>query len=206
MFRVWREKRAIRKISAFRNMDGWLTDQEALGLYTLALKLPANATVVEIGSWQGKSTYCLASGLSSGKLIAIDPFNADGGNDTRSQEEYLRKKGNKNLLEIFKDNMSAHGVLDKIIIKQGYSYEFADETGEIDLLFIDGDHSISGCTKDFGLFSPKVKPGGFIVFHDYYSDRPELGPTHVIENLVKTSLSWSFYRQFDSLWSARKNN
>ena len=71
-------KRSIlKKIHSFHGLDGWLTDDEATGLYRVARKLPRNATIVEIGSWQGKSTYCLAKGLRLGKVHAIDPFNAD---------------------------------------------------------------------------------------------------------------------------------
>jgi predicted O-methyltransferase YrrM len=36
----------------------------------------------------------------------------------------------------------------------------------IDVLFIDGDHSYEGAKKDYELFSPLVKSGGLIVFHD----------------------------------------
>ena len=37
---------------------------------------------------------------------------------------------------------------------------------KIDLLFIDGDHTYEGVKKDFALYSPLVKDGGTIIFHD----------------------------------------
>ena len=37
---------------------------------------------------------------------------------------------------------------------------------ELDLLFIDGDHSYKGVKKDFEMYRPLVKPGGVICFHD----------------------------------------
>jgi predicted O-methyltransferase YrrM len=37
---------------------------------------------------------------------------------------------------------------------------------EFDFLFIDGDHSYEGVKQDFLYFSPFVRPGGLIVFHD----------------------------------------
>ena len=36
----------------------------------------------------------------------------------------------------------------------------------LDFLFIDGDHTYEGVKKDFELFSPFVKKGGFVAFHD----------------------------------------
>jgi len=40
----------------------------------------------------------------------------------------------------------------------------------IDILFIDGDHSYEGAMKDYLNYSPLVKEGGLIVFHDIIPD------------------------------------
>jgi predicted O-methyltransferase YrrM len=40
----------------------------------------------------------------------------------------------------------------------------------LDCLFIDGDHSLRGVMADFANFSPLVRPGGIIVFHDIVPD------------------------------------
>ncbi len=66
----------------------------------------------------------------------------------------------------------------KITVFQGSSY--APETiaylkdwlkGEkIDLLFIDGDHSYHGVSQDYILYSPFVRAGGIIGFHDIVAD------------------------------------
>ena len=37
---------------------------------------------------------------------------------------------------------------------------------ELDFLFIDGDHSYEGVKQDYELYSPLVKKGGIIAFHD----------------------------------------
>ena len=71
-------------------------------------------------------------------------------------------------------------------------------------MFIDGDHSIEGCKSDFDLYSPKIVPGGFIAFHDYYKNRDELGPTYVVKNIVLKSDHFKFFKQYDSLWIAKK--
>ncbi|MBC7851046.1 MAG: class I SAM-dependent methyltransferase [Chitinophagaceae bacterium] len=198
------QKISLRKISKVHDIDGWLSNNEALGLYSVAGKLNENAVVVEIGSWQGKSTYCIARGLKSGQVFAIDPFNAAGGGDTESEEQYKEKKGSKDLLKSFIHNMESRNVMDKIVVKKGYSYEFPHDFEKIDFLFIDGDHSIEGCKSDFELFSPRIVPGGYIAFHDFYEKRDELGSTWVIKNLVLPSPHYKFYRLFDSLWVAQK--
>jgi len=45
----------------------------------------------------------------------------------------------------------------------------------LDLLFIDGDHSYDGVKADFANYSPLVRPGGLIVFHDIV---PDFGSRH----------------------------
>jgi predicted O-methyltransferase YrrM len=194
----------LKKIGDYKKIAGWLTQNEALGLYLTAGMLPAGAVIVEIGSWQGKSTFCLAKGLRSGKIYAIDPFNADAGFDMQSSEVYTALKGTGDLLAIFNGNMKNFIAAKNIVVKKGYSEQFANDFDFIDFLFIDGDHSIAGCKKDYQLYAGKVRKGGFIAFHDYYPDRPELGPTYVINELVKKSDEFVFYKQLDSLWIAVK--
>ena len=38
--------------------------------------------------------------------------------------------------------------------------------GPVDLLFVDGDHSYEGVTRDWELWLPLVRPGGLVAFHD----------------------------------------
>lgn len=41
---------------------------------------------------------------------------------------------------------------------------------QLDFLFIDGDHSLDGVTRDFEMYSPLVRAGGVIAFHDIVLD------------------------------------
>lgn len=189
----------------YRKINGWLSSREATGLYKVAQELPKNAVVVEIGSWQGKSTFCILSGLKSGKVYAIDPFNASGGEDW-NEGEYQQKATGIDLLETFKSNVGKFIRAGKVEIRQGFSNQFSDEFGQIDFLFIDGDHSINGCLEDYNLYSSKVVKGGFIAFHDYDPNRPELGPTHVISEVIEKEEKFFFWGRFDSLWVGRRVN
>lgn len=45
---------------------------------------------------------------------------------------------------------------------------------ELDLLFIDGDHTYSGVKADFDQYSPLVRKGGAVVFHDIAVHPPEV--------------------------------
>ncbi|MDJ0647631.1 MAG: class I SAM-dependent methyltransferase [Xenococcaceae cyanobacterium MO_188.B19] len=190
------------KIRKYNQIEGFLSQKEAIALYKIASILPKNSTIVEIGSWKGKSTYCLAKGIKSGKVIAIDPFDASG--DDTSAIIYNQQRGKTSLLQQFKLNMIKLDVIHKIEIYQGYSQDFVGSISAIDFLFIDGDHSIEGCSQDFLNYSDQIKVGGYIAFHDYYLSRKELGPTWVIENKVSSSGRYKFSNLSDSLWIGQK--
>lgn len=194
--------KVLEKIRAYKKIDGWLTEREAYGLYNIASKLKSGSTIVEIGSWKGKSTFCLASGLRKGTIYAIDPFNADG--EAGNKETYESKIGEKPLIDQFKENTREVHKNENIIALQGYSQEFVNKFSKIDLLFIDGDHSIEGCKYDFENFSKFIPKGGYIALHDFYEDRDELGPTWVVKNLLKNNNEFRFFRQYNTLWIAKK--
>jgi hypothetical protein len=52
----------------------------------------------------------------------------------------------------------------------------------VDLAFIDADHTMEGCLKDWNAVAPFVRPGGIIVLHD---TEPGLwmGPHFLLKNL-----------------------
>jgi predicted O-methyltransferase YrrM len=193
---------SVESLNGYLKIEGWLTPAEAEGLFEIAATLPKSAQVLEIGSWKGKSTYCIAHGMKMGTINCIDPFNAAG--EEGSREIYEQTKGDKNLIEQFEENLSKIPSSVKIKTLKGYSREFVNQVGDLDFLFIDGDHSIEGCRFDFENFGNDIKSGGFLAFHDYYPDRIDLGPTWVVDNLLKNNNAYSFYKSFDTLCVFKK--
>ena len=187
-------------IRRHKSIDGFLTSAEGALLFRLANRLPASAVVVEIGSWKGKSTWCMALGLRSGRLHAIDPFDASG--EPGSKEIYVQKRTPRPLREQFGENLAP--LAKKITVHQGLSSQFVDDFAVIDLLMIDGDHSRESCAYDFTHYAAKLRPGGFVAFHDYWPPSPDFGPTWVIESLVKPDARFRAYALVDSLWVARR--
>lgn len=190
------------KLNGYLNINGWLTPAEANGLFAIAGLLPKNSVVLEIGSWKGKSTFCIAQGLRKGTIYCIDPFNAAG--ESGSKEIYELTKGDKSLLEQFETNLAGIPSAIKIKTFKGYSSDFVGAITDIDFLFIDGDHSINGCRFDFENYEKDLKKGGYLAFHDYDPKRDDLGSTWVIENLVMTNPTYSIYKNFDTLCVFKK--
>lgn len=149
-----------------------LTEQSGVGdsaylLYAL-VKAAKPEVVVEIGSARGRSSCFMGMALKqngSGKLYAIDPHTQTAWNDDNSVDTY----------DILKGNIASLGLTDVVEILRATSSEVArDWNRNIDILFIDGDHSYEGAKLDWDLFSPFVKPFGSVVFHDTLWDlRPD---------------------------------
>lgn len=91
----------MKHIPPILHVPGMLSQNEGEYLYHLAQLNPAKGVIVEIGSWKGKSTICLALGsmaVSGEKVYAVDPHKplAEEGytEDTEAQfRENIRNAG-----------------------------------------------------------------------------------------------------------------
>jgi hypothetical protein len=143
--------------------------------------------VVEIGCFIGFSTHHFAQALkelSFGEIISIDAFDwdVDAGNGMQNRQivaEYYRKKaGLENIITYIK----------------GYSTEvyvqISDQIkNKIDLLYIDGDHSVKGVFADFNMYYKDVKPGGYLILHDIYPSMCGVeGPRILIDQLKSSGV------------------
>lgn len=132
--------------------------------------------VVEIGSFKGQSAMSIAAGLqwleehppsqtliewnalehpapgvppAGGTLYCIDPVRHP------DFDRMLAKFGHERRI--------------RFIEKRADDVDPAT-IPDIDLLFIDGDHSYRACKDDFDHFAPRVRPGGLILIHDVFPD------------------------------------
>jgi predicted O-methyltransferase YrrM len=161
-------------------VDGWLHAAEASVLHHAALRAyqVGPALVVEIGSWQGRSTIALAAAARAarqGPVIAIDPHVSTAAFD-----------GDHNLLAL-QTNLSDRDLLDVVDIVRAPSGDAAARFDDcsISVLFIDGDHSYEGAATDVRAYTPKLKSGAVVGFND-----PHLpGVARALTELVVTSRS-----------------
>jgi predicted O-methyltransferase YrrM len=77
--------------------------------------------------------------------------------------------------------------------------------GEVDLVFIDGDHSPEGCREDWDVWHPHVRPGGAVAFHDARPGAVEPGspgPSAVVDDLFRGPApvtGWTLAEAVDTL-------
>jgi predicted O-methyltransferase YrrM len=199
-------------IHGYRYINGWLTAPEAMLLYDISRGLSETApVVVELGSWLGKSSVAISHGLKikpNAKLYCIDPFNAAGIQDKKAVAKHDNHPRGLSVLEQFNENISKYGCADFAVPIQGYSHEIAKSwTRPIDFLFIDAIHTLEAVTKDFEDWSPFLKVGGRIAFHDVRLEKPSLhfsGPARLVKERLIGSEEWTDPLTANTLFSLRK--
>ena len=148
------------------DVRGWLSEAEGAALSSLA----AGKMVLEIGSYCGRSTICLAQKAEC--VHAVDTF--DGRATTEPRET---------LAEMI-DNLVRYGVMERVTVYRGESREAVPQIEtRVDLAFIDGNHSYQSVLQDARLAMAKLVPGGLLSFHDY--NRPgDEGVTAAVNALI----------------------
>jgi hypothetical protein len=121
-------------------------------------------TYLEIGSYVGSSASLMLNHPFKTKVICIDPLCLDKKHykGTKNQEQTLKDNLSKNNIHSYEIEIHKKLSTDKKLID-----EFKFKKLEIDILFIDGDHSREAVFWDWENYEPFIKQGGFIVFDDY---------------------------------------
>jgi predicted O-methyltransferase YrrM len=169
------------------DIDGWMSVSELIQIEEWASLVPLNGTIVEVGSYKGRSAYAWAGSCDpSVKVYCIDRFDGDFVNDF-----------NENLKEF--SNV--------VPIKGNVPYSMPEwEDKEIDVFFLDGLHSNPHDIDAINYFLPLIKKGGILCGHDYYPNNPEWAPDiienikHLEKKLNQTVTSWT---AISSLWMFR---
>jgi len=165
------------------NLQGLIFVEESAWLFHQAR---GRKRIVEIGSYRGKSCVILALGAEdvNGRVTAIDPHMNLG-----SLDNTLYGQGDA---DEFYAAIARHNVAHRVTKLKMTSAEALSKwnNAEIDLLWIDGDHSYDGIRFDLEKWSPFVRPGGIIAAHDFaHLDDVRRAWRDVIESTGKWSPS-----------------
>jgi predicted O-methyltransferase YrrM len=150
------------------DVEGWLSADQAERLAARAAAVPAGATIVEIGSFRGRSTIVLArSAPPDAQIVAIDPH---AGGDRGPQEIAADAARGDADHAAFAGNLQRAGVADRVRhVRRASQAALADVSGEIDLLYVDGAHRFIPALQDLVRWGARVRPGGTMLVHDAFS-------------------------------------
>jgi hypothetical protein len=186
-----------------RAAPGFLTEREGRFLALVAAAAPAAGTILEIGSFKGKSTVGLATiarRYALGPVVAVDPFTAPSSTDPDL-------RGATSSYDDFQRTVRSAGLESVVEVHQARSSELARSwTRPIRFLWIDGDHTYAGAALDFDLYRPFLSDGAVVALHDALSNFD--GPIRVfVERMLSSddfgpagfvgSIAWAQYRPRD---------
>src|SRR5580693_7013734 len=128
-------------------------------------------SIVEIGVYQGRTSKLSRLFFPEASLYLIDPW--------KLYDEYLSEEA----VPISKTNADYENAYQSLkelfsqdpktkILRKTSMEALADVPGEVDLVFIDGNHSYPYVKQDIEHWFPKVRPGGMISGHDYSDSFP----------------------------------
>lgn len=153
-------------------VEGYLQPREGEALYALALTVPAEQTIVELGTYKGRSAICLAQ--SGRRVVCVDHFEGErlrplpGVHADHIAGEYEREL-HANLAAWVPEadvRVEVARTSDRGVVRA------VRALGPIGMVFVDGDHSLASCRADVEAWAPVIEPGGLLVFHDSLMQGP----------------------------------
>ena len=139
---------------------------------------------LEIGAYAGGSS-CLMLQRPNTTIISIDL--GEPIPKWQVLENVINYKNNNNYYKYIQGNSqiieSKNQVIEVLNNSRALGY-----SNKIDVLFIDGDHTLSGVLADFNMYADLVGIGGYIVFDDYYDNVHSPDVKKALDEIILPSL------------------
>jgi hypothetical protein len=210
MANLWAAEYRRRMETAMHGVEGFLGLDEAWALHEAARLYPPvsqNVTVVEIGSWKGRSTIALGLGANArgnGTVFAIDPHTGS--------RELIEIYGPVDTYGSFLWNVERAGVSHVVTPLRETSHQartrFSD--GSVHVMFVDGSHEYEDVRQDIDDWTPALADGALVSFNDpsaggvYRALRERvlsIGSPFRAPKLIQNSVFFEFKRH--APWTAR---
>ena len=128
-------------------IGGWMSADELKWLHEKASQM---SSVVEVGSWKGRSAYALASGCK-GRVWCVDHFCGSPSELNGAHAE----ANHENIYAAFRENVAS---LHNISIARMSSVEASRFfEGPLDMVFIDGEHTYESAKADIEAWRPLAR-------------------------------------------------
>jgi predicted O-methyltransferase YrrM len=155
-----------------RGIEGWFTEDEGRWYARFARAL-RGGTLVEIGSWKGRSTsfvgpVCKERGT---RLVCVDHWR---GSVDGMAARYAASLATEDVEQVFRANMAALDIPVEVLSMSSREAAERFPPGSVDRVFVDGSHDGESVAEDLRLWSARLVPGGVLAGHDYDEKHPEL--------------------------------
>ena len=131
--------------------------------FSKAFKRTDPVQILEIGSWEGRSTLFLLSYFTNGHLTAVDTWAGS------EEHEYNATPDLRDLEARFDGNLSLFAA--RLTKRKGPSLhvlpELLDEEQKFDVIYMDGSHAADDVLRDSITVWGLLKQGGILIFDDF---------------------------------------
>jgi|PlaIllAssembly_1097288.scaffolds.fasta_scaffold02125_4 predicted O-methyltransferase YrrM len=139
------------------NAEGYMGSYEQRAfMYHLGM---ASKCAAEIGAYCGLSSVLVGMGMkNTGRYYCIDNFEATN-----------KELNHENTFAKWQAAIQQHGLEFTCVPIKGWSHDlavYAQVPGNLDFVYIDGDHETESVLLDALMYRSKVRPNGLLLFHD----------------------------------------
>ena len=178
-----KDEKTGRNVAPCYNRIDWNPDEPYFTyplLYTAIVRSAlhkSNYRFVEIGAWKGHSSSFMGINIihhllelsyqeSNIPIIQLDAVDTFEGSE---EHKDIIKEGNFDLYESCKQQLDKTFCSDFVNLVKGDSVKVSENYPDesLDFVFVDGDHSYDGVTRDIKAYWPKLKVGAVMAGHDY---------------------------------------
>ena len=194
------------------DVKGFLNDKEAKKLQELFLNVHHLGSVLEIGTYCGKSTlnFAVVAKKIDGLIYTVDHHTGSEehqlGEEYHDEDLYDRRLEKFNTLPEFLKNLRSSNLGNYIVPILSKSSEASKTFSEsISLLFIDGGHSREAALGDYNFWKEKICSGGLLVIHDVFPNPLDGGrPPFEIYSEAQKSMQFEDLGIFETLGILKK--
>jgi predicted O-methyltransferase YrrM len=152
--------------ASVKSTGGFLSEKEAGLLHWAASQWPVIGPVLELGSYEGRSTIVFARAgrhvhAIDAWSLGVDDLSAYGGGQTLADD----------VLDQFQVNIRRIQVEAHVTMHRGLTHEIGrlwKTPGAI--LFVDAGHTYTDVKGDLDIWTPHLMPGGLLLMHDVLGD------------------------------------
>jgi hypothetical protein len=144
----------------------YTTDELPLGEYGAigaAARYLAPRNIFEIGTHRGRTALLMAE--NTPESTTVYTLNQPPADMAKYFNGMTTEQAETALGEAFRGKPAASKIVQ--LIGDSRTFDFSPYTGQMDIIFIDADHSYEGIKNDTERALPMLKPGGTIVWDDY---------------------------------------
>jgi predicted O-methyltransferase YrrM len=124
-------------------------------------RAPTQGWIVELGTFNGRSTIFLCAAAGADRVVGIDNF--------------VMKHHGANNMEKTRENLLKFGYRPRLLHGNSHVYPTVMDGQKVAALVIDTDHRAEPLLRELNTWVPHRQPRGLVVLHDYQSEKwPEI--------------------------------